>query len=231
MTSKSSPLLAVSAGLALAFSPLALSTAVYAQSTSTDAGTAQSAPATSAPAQASSQAGAAKITAAHNRFGKQNRRGPRTGAQRGRGLLALACTPKAAERLDARLTKIGTRLDLTATQKPLFEAFRSDFLTAQTEFADACATPRTNTQASKKMDLPQRLAQRQENLKARTAAMDKVLPSFTAMFESLDKNQLSALHQVRPRSQRQDRHWGGPAKRDGREHNRDGGRRDRDGNA
>lgn len=54
-------------------------------------------------------------------------------------LAGIACRPGAADRLENRLDRIAKRLDLTDTQKPLFDAFMTTALAAQTEFADACA--------------------------------------------------------------------------------------------
>lgn len=54
-------------------------------------------------------------------------------------LAGIACRPGAADRLESRLDRIAKRLDLTDTQKPLFDAFMTTALAAQTEFADACA--------------------------------------------------------------------------------------------
>jgi hypothetical protein len=54
-------------------------------------------------------------------------------------LAGIACRPGAADRLQNRFDRIAKRLELTDTQKPLFDAFMTTALAAQTEFADACA--------------------------------------------------------------------------------------------
>ena len=62
-------------------------------------------------------------------------------------LAGIACGPGFADRLETRLDRIGKRLDLTTAQQPLFEAFRTTALAAQTEFADACAAARPGDRA------------------------------------------------------------------------------------
>ncbi len=58
-------------------------------------------------------------------------------------MAALGCGPNAADRLEDRFDRIADRLNLTPDQEKLFDAFRTASLTAQTEFADACAAGRS----------------------------------------------------------------------------------------
>lgn len=62
-------------------------------------------------------------------------------------LAGIVCGPSAADRLDTRLERIAKRLELTEAQQPLFAAFRTSALTAQTDFADACAAARPGDRA------------------------------------------------------------------------------------
>lgn len=62
-------------------------------------------------------------------------------------LAGIVCGPSAADRLETRLDRIAKRLELTEAQQPLFAAFRTSALTAQTSFADACAAARPGDRA------------------------------------------------------------------------------------
>jgi hypothetical protein len=110
-------------------------------------------------------------------------------------LASVSCAPQAAERMETRLGRVSERLDLTADQLPLFDAFRTSALTAQTSFADACATLPAGPEAS--TDLIQRLEQRLEVDGARLTAMTELLPQFKAFYESLTDAQKAELMPMR----------------------------------
>lgn len=57
-------------------------------------------------------------------------------------MAAIGCGPNAADRLEDRFDRLSERLKLSADQEKLFDAFRTASLTAQTDFADACAAGR-----------------------------------------------------------------------------------------
>ncbi len=106
----------------------------------------------------------------------------------------LSCAPRAADRLDRRLDRMGGRLELTAEQQKLFEDFRTSALTAQTDFADQCADLRPARDAkAERPDLIQRLEQRLKFDEARLAAMTDLLPHFKAFYASLTDEQKAAL--------------------------------------
>lgn len=117
----------------------------------------------------------------------------------GAGMLGLSCNTNAAAQMETRLDKTAQNLNLTDTQKTLFDTFKSDLLVAQTNFADACQLPQSRTEAQK-MDLADRLAQRQTNLKARVDAMEGVIPAFSAFFKSLTPEQLTQMHRAGARA-------------------------------
>jgi hypothetical protein len=112
-------------------------------------------------------------------------------------LAEVSCSPRAAERLETRLDRISGRLELTAAQQPLFEDFRTSALTAQTGFADQCATLRPDRAAT--ADLIQRLEQRLKFDEARLAAMSELLPQFKTFYESLTDAQKAELMPARQR--------------------------------
>lgn len=111
----------------------------------------------------------------------------------------FSCAPRAADRLDRRLDRMAGRLDLTTDQQKLFDDFRTSALTAQTEFADNCATLRPERSADKsagkaeRPDLIQRLEQRLKFDEARLAAMTELLPQFKAFYASLTDAQKADL--------------------------------------
>lgn len=112
-------------------------------------------------------------------------------------LAEVSCAPRAADRLETRLDRISALLDLSAKQRGLFEDFRTSALTAQTDFADDCATLRPERGAS--ADLIRRLEQRLKFDEARLAAMSELLPQFKAFYESLTDAQKAELMPMRPR--------------------------------
>jgi hypothetical protein len=108
------------------------------------------------------------------------------------GFAGLICSTDGATQLQTRLDALATRLTLTATQQPLFDAYRSAALAAQTSFADACATVQPAASAAKP-DMLKAMQDRLTTQKAEVAAMDSVLPSFEAFFNSLTDAQKALL--------------------------------------
>jgi hypothetical protein len=115
------------------------------------------------------------------------------------GLLAFICSPRGADRLEHLLLTVEQRTDVTGDQVGLFDAFRTAALTAQTTFADACATAMPERTERGSIDLAQRLRIRQDIAKAHVAAMDAVLPAFEAFYNSLTDAQKLALEPRRGR--------------------------------
>jgi hypothetical protein len=107
-------------------------------------------------------------------------------------LADVTCAPRAAERLETRLDRVTDRLDLTDEQQKLFEEFRASALTAQTGFADTCATM-TPASADAGTDLIQRLEQRLKFDEARLEAMTELLPPLKSFYESLTDEQKADL--------------------------------------
>jgi len=137
----------------------------------------------------------------HNRGGMRGddmrgngMRGPMRGAMMGHagpgGLIGLLCSNNGAQHLETMLDRLSARLSLTDDQKPLFDAFKTAALTAETGYADAC-TPAGKTARSS--DLLAMLEQHQDNLKAYVAAMDSVMPSLEAFYNSLSDDQKADL--------------------------------------
>lgn len=139
--------------------------------------------------------------------------GPGNGLGAGR-LLMLACSDKGAEALEIALVRMSHRLDLTADQQQLFDAFRTKALTAETSFSDACKAARPGSTASTRPDLLARLKADLAVDQARLTALNGVLPEFEALYNSLSDQQ---KQQLLPR-----RGWrmGGPGMGMQRWHNR-----------
>ena len=110
----------------------------------------------------------------------------------------FSCGNRAADRLERRLDRMAGKLNLTKDQEKLFEDFRTSALTAQTDFADQCATIRPGQTAgsNERPDLIQRLEQRLKIDEARVAAMSELLPQFKSFYESLTDSQ---KHELAPR--------------------------------
>jgi hypothetical protein len=119
------------------------------------------------------------------------RRGGADGAFR---FAEFTCGPRAADRIEQRLDRMGERLDLTTEQQKLFEDFRTSALTAQTNFADQCDDIRPGATADAgRTDLVQRLEQRLKFDEARLTAMTELLPQFKTFYESLTDEQKREL--------------------------------------
>lgn len=125
-------------------------------------------------------------------MGGQRPDGDHRGGRRGDrgGITGLMCSTDGAAQLETRLSGLATRLKLTAEQQPLFDAYKTATLTAQTTFADACAKLRP---ADAKPDALTALGDRQARQTAALEALNAVLPSFEALFNSLDDTQKAAL--------------------------------------
>ncbi len=110
-------------------------------------------------------------------------------------IVDFRCGTGAADRMENRYERFTERLTLTAEQQTLFDTFRTSALTAQTSFADACATIRPDTAADRTTP-PDPIARLETRLKideARLAAMKTVLPDLKAFFASLTDEQKSAM--------------------------------------
>ncbi len=111
-------------------------------------------------------------------------------------LAEVSCAPHAADRLETRLDRVSARLDLAGEQLQLFDDFRTAALTAQTGYADECATLRPA--GGKTADLVDRLEQRLKLDEARLAAMTELLPQFRSFYDSLSAEQKQSLMPMRP---------------------------------
>lgn len=101
-------------------------------------------------------------------------------------ILALACSPMGAEALDVALLRLSYRLQLTDAQKPLYDDFRTKALTTQTTFADSCkADLPAKPAAGAAPDFLDRLKSRLSLQQAELTALNDVLPSFEALYNSL----------------------------------------------
>ena len=109
-------------------------------------------------------------------------------------LVDFRCGTQAADRLDNRFDRMAERLDLTADQQKLYDAFVASALTAQTGFADTCSTLTPDKTASAdRPDLVERMETRLKVDEARLAALNTVLPDFKAFYASLSDEQKQDL--------------------------------------
>jgi len=145
----------------------------------------------------------------------QRLRGPMAGgiANRPFAMLALACSDKGAGVLEKMLDRSARRLDLSADQKALFDAFRSKALTAETGFADACKAARPDRTADSRPDLLARMKAGLAVDQARLTALNDVLPDFEALYNSLSDQQ---KHRLLPRTHQWNMHRAGPGMQHGK---------------
>jgi hypothetical protein len=167
------------------------------------------------------------------RPGKGDRPGEHKRGERG-GIAGLICSTDGAAQLETRLADIAAKLALTAEQQPLFDAYRTAALTAQTSFAEACATLQPAAAPTTPPDAVTTLKDRQAHETAELDALNAVLPSFEALYHSLTDAQKAELIPLvgGPHGPRGDDHGGDRA---GRGDDHRGGKHDerrwRDGRA
>jgi hypothetical protein len=107
-------------------------------------------------------------------------------------LVDLRCGTGAADRMDRRLDHIADRLELTDEQQALYDTFRTSALSAQTAFADTCATLRPAS-AGQPADPIAALEMRLKIDEARVASLAAVLPDLRAFYDSLTDAQKSGF--------------------------------------
>jgi hypothetical protein len=172
---------------------------------------AQDAGSSSTPPPPASPSAAAPATPDHGPGGRGHMRlrGPMAGdsASRPFAMLALACSDRGAGALEKMLDRSARRLDLSADQQKLFDAFRTKALTAQTGFADACKAARPDRTAQTRPDLLDRVRAGLAVDQARLTALNEVFPDFEALYNSLSDQQKQHLL---PRAGRWDMHRAGP---------------------
>jgi hypothetical protein len=174
------------------------------------------APAAFAQDQAAPQAGPSEDQRPRLHF----RDGDHPGMPRGMrgGPLQLVCAEEGAERLEHMFIAISYRLGLTAEQTPLFDALKTAALTAQTSFADTCASLRPAAGETAGMSsLVERLQTRIAVDEARIAALSGLLPSLEVFYGSLTDEQKAKLD-VGPGEMRREhfgKRQGGPDRGDG----------------
>ena len=132
---------------------------------------------------------------------QQHNNGPRQGGQHGMGPMGsdILGFERGAEAVEIALVRLSHRIELTAAQQPLFDAFKTDALTAATTFSDAVEglrpTPPTAESAAtaERPGFADRLETRIAIEKAHLAALEAIQPSATAFFDSLSTEQLAQL--------------------------------------
>lgn len=135
----------------------------------------------------------------------------RGGAGQRGNVVALVCSPRGADRLEHLLLSIAQRVDPTTEQQPLYDAFKTAALTAQTDFSDACTEARpARTAGAERPDLADRMKAQFAVEKAHVEAMTNVIPAFEAFYDSLSDEQKQALEPRRGRQHQEGRRVDGP---------------------
>jgi hypothetical protein len=108
-------------------------------------------------------------------------------------ILALVCSERGADRLEHMLLNIEQRTDPTDDQQSLYDSFKTAALDAQADFAESCAAARPGPGSAEDADLVDRLKSRLDVQQAHLDAMNAVLPSFEAFYDSLTDAQKQAI--------------------------------------
>lgn len=111
-------------------------------------------------------------------------------------LVNIACSPRGSEALEIAFVRLSYRVDLTDTQKPLFDDLKTAALDAQKDFADTCTSALPQKGAT-----PDPLAAYKARIAIESAhvqALNTVMPKFEAFIGSLDDAQKAKLTPQRP---------------------------------
>ena len=104
---------------------------------------------------------------------------------------------RGAEGIEIALVRLSHRLELTAEQQNLFDAFKTSALAAAADFETATEglrpTPPVEGETSARPSVPDMLENRIALDKARLAALESVQPAASAFFESLTDEQNTQL--------------------------------------
>ena len=126
-------------------------------------------------------------------FGIAYAQGPGCGYEGGPGMMRGAMMKGAmadpAVRVDQRLTRFKSELKLTAAQEPLWQAFAEK---SKAEVAKGLQTMRERLKDDKQLSAPERLAQMQDGMKQRLAALESVGESFNRLYAALTPEQKAA---------------------------------------
>lgn len=179
-----------------------------------DAGSSSTPPPPASTAPAAPSAAAPDHGPAAGPRGHMRVRGPMAGGVAGRpfAMLTLACSDKGAGALEKMLDRSARRLDLSADQQKLFDAFRAKALVAETGFADACKAARPDRTAQTRPDLLDRVKAGLAIDQARLTALNEVFPDFEALYNSLSDQQKQHLL---PRAGHWHKHHAGPGMQHG----------------
>ncbi|MCB0639202.1 MAG: Spy/CpxP family protein refolding chaperone [Lewinella sp.] len=129
----------------------------------------------------------------------QGMNGERAGGAFVNGRFAmLSCSEQGSQRIGMMLTQLEQRLDLTEDQQALFDTFYTSATDAQASYLETCQTVTDLTAADNASETTvpnpaELLKLRAENLKAEASALDSVVPSATAFFDSLTADQLALM--------------------------------------
>lgn len=153
-----------------------------------------------APAIAQDAAAPAQAEAQQQNKFRQHDQGPRgRGPMGGGDILGFE---RGADAVEIALVRLGQRIDLTAEQQPLFDAFKTAAMSAATTFETATEglrpTPPAEGETPVMPNLSERLDKAITMQAARLAALESVQPSATAFFESLTEEQMASLTPQRP---------------------------------
>ncbi|MBU1175183.1 MAG: Spy/CpxP family protein refolding chaperone [Alphaproteobacteria bacterium] len=107
------------------------------------------------------------------------------------GVVRFLCSDNGAPLIEIALNNLSDRLTLSDDQTTLFEAFKTASLTAQTTYADSCATPVAD--GTTPLDPVELLKLHVTNGTANVAALESVLPSLEALYNSLTDEQKANL--------------------------------------
>ncbi|MET3924705.1 Spy/CpxP family protein refolding chaperone [Devosia sp. 2618] len=154
----------------------------------------------SAVAPGFAQTPTAPVQAEQQKSFRPDNQGPRHGGPRGGG--DFLNFDRGSEAVEIALVRLSHRIELTATQQPLFDAFKTAALTAATDFTKVTDALRPAAPVEGQTPTPPAFSERLDNSiklqAARLDALEAIQPSAKAFFDSLTAEQQMALAPQRP---------------------------------
>ncbi len=107
--------------------------------------------------------------------------------------ISFACSNDGVKRLETIFVNVSEKFNLNSEQQDLLNDLKTSALSAQTGYADTCSNPRVDRATVNNANIITRLEVQSHNMNAMASAIDEVLPSLKAFFDSLSDEQKAAM--------------------------------------
>ncbi len=112
------------------------------------------------------------------------------------GMMGMACSPKAGERMDNKLARGQEKLALTAEQMPAWEQLVQQLQSVRAQMSDYCASERS---AGIPVTAPEKVTRMQAMMMKGADLMAQVQPALQNFYDVLNADQKQMLDTMGPR--------------------------------